>query len=217
MKEMDSAALTNVLLLVPVFLFALSFHEYAHAWVAFRRGDPTAFEMGRLSMHPLAHADLVGTLLLPIICISQGWPFIDWAKPVPVNYSKLKNRKWDSALVALAGPGANILLSIVATALLAVLLRTPMEHKILETVQLLTVISIQINLMLAFFNLIPIPPLDGFLVAQAFVPGRFSNILRTLTNPMKWLLLILLLTGGFRFLLIPTNYVFRLCLRIAGV
>src|SRR3954470_20795806 len=98
------SGLMNVLLLVPVFLFSLCVHEYAHAWVAVRRGDPTPVLMGRLSMHPLAHADWVGTLLLPIICIYNGWPFFGWAKPVPVDARNFRNGRRDMALVAAAGP-----------------------------------------------------------------------------------------------------------------
>src|SRR5688572_21615514 len=101
--------LLRVVLLVPVFLFSLCFHEFAHAWLATKCGDPTPANEGRLTMHPMAHADLFGTLILPILCIYYGLPFFGWAKPVPIDARNFKRGRTDVAFVAAAGPLANII------------------------------------------------------------------------------------------------------------
>src|SRR4051812_12673184 len=172
-----SQGLLNVLLLVPVFLFSLCVHEFAHAWTAVKRGDPTAQLLGRLSLHPMAHADLFGTLLLPTLCIYYGLPFVGWAKPVPIDIRNLKHGRRDMALVAIAGPLSNVVLALMATAGLALLTHVPAlaEHlpqNLMETMQVFAVVGIQVNLALAIFNLLPVPPLDGFNVVQAFLPRR---------------------------------------------
>lgn len=210
-----SEGLSNVVLLVPIFLFSLCFHEYAHAWVAVKRGDPTPSILGRLSMHPLAHADLVGTLLLPILCIYNGWPFFGWAKPVPVDSRNLKKGRHDMALVAAAGPAANLILAVVATVLLSIETRLPFQHHVIQSILTFTVVSIQVNLMLAFFNLLPIPPLDGFMIAQGFMSQAMANRFLSFARYANLVLLVLLLTGGLRYLSIPVRAVFDLLLRTA--
>jgi Zn-dependent protease len=214
---MSDQNLLRVILLVPVFLFSLCFHEYAHAWMAVKRGDSTPEEAGRLTMHPMAHADILGTLILPIICIYYGAPFFGWAKPVPIDHRNLKNGRRDVALVAAAGPLANIILSLVATGILYGLNRSPVEGQIFQTIGLFTVVSIQVNLMLAFFNLIPIPPLDGFNVIQSMLSHKTAEKLYGFSRHATLLLLVLLYTGGFKILSIPVMATFKFLLGIAGV
>lgn len=211
-----SSQLTNVFILVPIFLFSLSFHEFAHAWVAVKRGDPTPELLGRLSMHPLAHADILGTLILPTLAIYTGAPFFGWAKPVPIDLRNLKNGRRDYALVAAAGPLANIFLALVATGLLFILVRLPLNHPIIETTQIFSVVSIQVNLMLAFFNLLPIAPLDGFNVIQGILPSRWAVSLNKMARFSGLILLILLFTGGFRLLAIPVTFIMRFLLSFVG-
>ncbi len=205
----------NVLLLVPIFLFCLSVHEFAHAWVAVRCGDLTAKKLGRLSLHPMAHADLIGTLALPILCIYYGWPFFGWAKPVPVDVRNLKRGRRDMSLVAAAGPAANVVLALLATALLFVLVRLEVEHKILDTVKLFTVVSIQVNLALAFFNLLPVPPLDGFNILQGFLPRQAVSWLYRFAPAANLILLVLLISGGLSYLGRPIGYCFRFLIQLA--
>lgn len=207
----------NVLLLVPVFLFSLCVHEYAHAWVAVRRGDSTPLLAGRLSLHPMAHADWIGTLLLPIVCIYNGWPFFGWAKPVPVDARNMPGGRRDMALVAAAGPLANILLALVSTAILYGLLRVPMEARVVETVQLFMAISIQVNLMLAIFNLLPIPPLDGFNILQGFLSTRRAVQFASYARYANLLLLVLLFTGGLQVLVWPVRVGYQFLLGMAGI
>ncbi len=207
----------RVVLLVPVFLFSLCVHEFAHAWVAVKRGDNTPQLAGRLSLHPMAHADILGTLLLPIFCIYFNVPFFGWAKPVPVDVRNLKKGRTDYALVAAAGPLSNIILALLSTAVLYGLLRIPVEAKVLETVITFTVVAIQVNLMLAFFNLIPIPPLDGFNIFQGFLPlsavARLQNMLRY----AGLIFLIMMVTGTFRYITVPVVVCWHFLLNLAGL
>lgn len=207
----------RVVLLVPVFLFSLCVHEFAHAWIAVLRGDNTPRDAGRLSLHPMAHADILGTLILPIFCIYFNVPFFGWAKPVPVDVRNLKKGRTDYALVAAAGPLSNIILALLSTGLLFVLLRIPIEAKVLETVITFTVVSIQVNLMLAFFNLIPVPPLDGFNIFQGFLP--LSAVMR-LQNMLRYaglVFLIMMVTGTFRYIALPVVICWHWLLGIAGM
>lgn len=211
-----SSNLLNVILLVPVFLFSLCFHEFAHAWVAVKRGDPTPELLGRLSMHPMAHADILGTLVLPALAIYSGAPFFGWAKPVPIDIRNLKYGRRDYALIAFAGPLANLILALVATGLLAILVRIPTPHQILETLQLFSIVSIQVNLMLAFFNLLPIAPLDGFNVIQGIVPQKIAIRLNQFARFSGLILIVLLITGSLRYLAIPVNIVFKFLIQSIG-
>lgn len=207
-----SGSLLNVLILVPVFLFCLCLHEYAHAWVARRLGDKTAEDAGRLTLHPLAHADFFGTLLLPSVCIYYGLPFFGWAKPVPIDARQFKNPRRDMAFVAGAGPAANLIMAAVAAGVLGVVVRpdwTAGDFSISEAAQILALLTIQVNLFLAFFNLIPLPPLDGFNILQAVLPLRWALRLYRLAPYSSWILLALLLTGGLRFLGAPVTQVYR--------
>jgi len=205
----------NLLLLGPTFLFSLCVHEYAHAWTAARKGDPTASQLGRLSLHPLAHADFVGTLALPAICLYYGFPFFGWAKPVPVDARYFKNPRRDFAVVAAAGPLANFGLAGIATALLAVIVRLPIESHWVDNVALFTVASIQVNLALGFFNLLPFPPLDGANVLQGFMTQKMAIRFGQLSRYSAALLLLLFFGGALRYLSLPISYVSRFLIRLA--
>ncbi len=205
--------LMGVLVLVPVFLFSLCLHEYAHAWVATRLGDPTPGSLGRLSLHPLAHADTMGTLIIPSVCIFYGLPFFGWAKPVPIDARYFKNERWGMAAVAAAGPAANLLIAGVAALVLGAIVRMPLPefegYTVNEAAQILTVITIQVNLFLALFNLLPLPPLDGFMVIQAVLPLKWANQAYKITPYAGFILLLLLFTGGLQMIGAPVGYLFR--------
>ncbi|MBF8280329.1 MAG: transrane protein [Candidatus Magasanikbacteria bacterium] len=145
-------------------------HEYAHGLAANSMGDPTARLAGRLTLNPLAHIDLYGTILMPLFLflISQGSFVFAYAKPVPYNPYNLKNQQWGSALVGLAGPGANLLVALVFGMIVRVL---P-----LGAFSGLLAIIVYANVLLAVFNLVPIPPLDGSKVLYAFLPPRYDNV-----------------------------------------
>ncbi len=178
-------------------LVAITFHEAAHGYVAWKLGDDTALRQGRVSFNPLKHIDPFGTILLPAILILIGSKFIfGYAKPVPVNFARLNNPKRDMVIVAGAGPATNLLLAFVSAILLRLcfgLLDTPaVEPNLLvgAVVQGLT-FSVLINVVLAVFNMIPLPPLDGGRVAVGLLPYRLSLMLARLE---RWGMLILITT-----------------------
>ena len=154
---------------LPPLLFALTVHELAHGWVAFRLGDPTAKMAGRLTMNPLKHLDPLGVLAFVIMKIG-------WAKPVPVDPRYFRNPQKDMLLVALAGPGANVLLALASALLARVLVSVPvLPLFVLQPLVGMLVASVWINIMLAVFNIIPIPPLDGSKVLMGVLPPEAAR------------------------------------------
>ncbi len=175
---------------IPI-LLAIILHEIAHGWIAYKLGDPTAKFSNRLTLNPLPHIDLFGTILLPmILLITKAGILFGWAKPVPVNPYNLKNPKKDMIWVAAAGPSTNFLLAFFSAILLKILtmidprlfsLSTSLSGKfslggsILQPIALMCVVSIQINVILGLFNLIPIPPADGGRIMIGILPTKQAN------------------------------------------
>ena len=189
-----------------VLLFSLTVHEMAHAWTADRLGDPTARLLGRVSLNPLVHADPVGTVLFPLIAMITGAPLIGWAKPVPVNVRQLRHHRRDYVLVAAAGPASNLVMAVTAGCLLAVL---PISPQTLDeanvSAPLATFLSqaMRLNVLLAVFNMIPIPPLDGGNVLAGLLPNQLAGIFNQIRPYGFILLYALILTGGFDALVVP--------------
>jgi Zn-dependent protease len=198
---------TGVMLFIPLVL-SLTVHEYAHAWSARRLGDDTAERMGRLTLNPLVHLDLLGTVILPLL----GVPF-GWAKPVPVNPARFRRdvrMGTGMAITASAGPLANVALAILSTVVLGALLRfAPETLQGGDGVRALLVIFIQLNVSLALFNLIPIPPLDGSRIVDGFMPLRFREGWEAFTRLSPFLLLGVMFFGG-RLIAGPASVVFGL-------
>ncbi|NQW09039.1 MAG: site-2 protease family protein [Alphaproteobacteria bacterium] len=154
-------------------LLAITLHEAAHGWAASRLGDPTARLMGRVTLNPFRHIDLFGTIILPLLLLLIKAPFLfGYAKPVPVNFSRLNNPRRDMALVALAGPASNVLLAILAglTFHLVDLVPESMTAWLAENLRNL----FMLNLVLAVFNMLPIPPLDGGRILVAVLPDQLA-------------------------------------------
>lgn len=185
---MLSSQASTFLFVLPIFLVSLTVHEYAHGWMAYRYGDDTAKRMGRLTLNPLAHISLIGTIILPLIV------HFGWAKPVPVNFSILSRRQIFK--VAAAGPAANILLVLILTGLfhlLSLAAASPLGSFIL--------LAILFNLVLAVFNLLPIPPLDGSRMVAARL--KSPEAIRAYNRFARYGLFVLigfLVLGGFRLL-----------------
>ena len=193
-----------------VLLFSLTFHEMAHAWTADRLGDPTARLLGRVSFNPIVHADPIGTVLFPLLAIVGGVPIIGWAKPVPVVVSRLRRQRRDYVLVAAAGPASNLALAIVAAVVLAALPVSSVvlgESNLSAPVAAFLSLAVRLNILLAVFNMLPIPPLDGGNVLSGLLPQRFATLLDKV-RPYGFLLLYaLLFTDGFYYLVVrPSNF-----------
>ncbi len=198
------------------FLFALCFHEYAHGWVARRRGDNTAEVMGRLTMNPLAHMDLIGTLILPLVSIVLATPiFFGWAKPVPVNTRNLKNPRVDMFWIALAGPVSNILLAIIGAFLIALVAKYFMAANYASGLIEILKTFIVTNLFLAVFNILPLHPLDGGKVLARFLPAQINYKLEQNEHITSMILMALVLTGVLRVLAVPVIWSYNQLVTLA--
>jgi Zn-dependent protease len=193
-----------------VLLFSLTVHEMAHAWTADRLGDPTARLLGRVSFNPLVHADPIGTVLFPLIAMISHFPLIGWAKPVPVDARHLRRPRRDFVLVAAAGPASNLALALIASSLLAVLPVTPVtlgEPNASAPIASMLAQAKWLNVMLAVFNMIPIPPLDGGNVLGGLLPRPLARQF-DLVRPYGFLLLYLLMfSGGLSYVITTSSLV----------
>ena len=195
-----SDTLTLAILLVPCLIVSIVFHEVAHGWSALALGDPTAKERRRLSLNPLRHVDPVGTLLVPGALALFGGPIFGWAKPVPVDFRRLDRPRLGMILVAAAGPATNLVLAAVAAitlGLYAGLLTTPptgISAYVFGALQLF----IKINVFIALFNLLPIPPFDGSHIVEGLLPRRMAIQYGKLRQ-LGMLLFILLIAASWAF------------------
>jgi Zn-dependent protease len=189
--------LQKIALLAFPILIAVVLHELAHGYVAYRLGDPTAAHAGRLTLNPIAHVDPFGTVILPAILLFSGAPFLfGYAKPVPVNFANLYQPRRDMVLVALAGPLTNILLAGIAAVVLKTLFSPAFVESGISTMLFQLASScLLINVSLAVFNMLPVPPLDGGRVATGLLPRTPALALARL-EPYGMLIILLLMTSG---------------------
>jgi Zn-dependent protease len=180
--------------LIPL-VIAIVFHEVAHGLVARRLGDPTAQERGRLTLNPIKHIDPFGTVILPLLLAISHAPVFGWARPVPVNYARLRNPRRDMVLVALAGPGMNLLLAVVGAMVLAATLAWSSDPNSLATglIAANALNFIFINIFLGVFNLLPVPPFDGGHVVEGLLPAPLAIRFRQIGRYSLLVLMLLLL------------------------
>jgi Zn-dependent protease len=181
-------------------LIALTIHEAAHAWTAERLGDPTARMLGRVSLNPIVHIDPIGTILLPLVAAYSGLPIIGWAKPVPVNVNRLRRGRRDFMLVAAAGPISNLLQAVVGAIAYRVLMASPASGGLALQV---CFAFVTINLLLALFNLIPVPPLDGGNVLAGLLPESAEPVFGLLRQYGFIVLYLLMFTGVLNAIIEP--------------
>lgn len=191
-----------------VFFFSLSFHEMAHAWAADRLGDPTARLKGRLSLNPMVHLDLFGTILLPLLAALTGMTLIGWAVPVPVDTRNLRRPRRDHALIASAGPASNVLLALAAAAALRLTgggawIVALAGAGLGEALVQLLMLFVLLNVLLAIFNLIPVPPLDGSWVLSTLLPPDLSRRFDSLRPYGILILYILIISPLWKSLIAP--------------
>ncbi len=197
---------TQLFISFTVLIFSLTVHESAHAWSADRLGDPTGRRLGRVSLNPVVHVDPVGTLLFPLVAIVTHLPVIGWARPVPVNPAYLRNGRRDYLVIAASGPVSNLALAVVSAALLKLIVLGPQGVSAIglsSPIALVLTTALELNLLLAVFNLIPVPPLDGSSVLAGLVPEQVAAQLDRL-RPYGFLLLYaLMFTGVLGYLIGP--------------
>jgi len=175
----------------PILLFSITIHEFAHGFMSNKLGDDTGSVMGRLTLNPMAHIDLIGTIILPLISIVTGAPVFGWAKPVPINPYRLNNPKRDMMLIGLAGPVSNMLMALLAGLAIKVFGTIDSMAFSLPLFQYLLVL----NIILAVFNLVPIPPLDGSHIVSGLLPSRWAYEYEKLGQYGFFILIFLLMSG----------------------
>ncbi len=209
-----SSTLERLALTLPVLLLAVSVHESAHAWAAYKLGDDTAQKLGRISLYPPRHLDWVGSLLVPVLTALSGWFVFGWAKPTPVDPSKLRHPKRGFSLVAAAGPASNLLLAFGVACLARFAIRAFGTQGLLID---LCVTTIQINLMLGLINLLPLPGFDGMKALYAFLPDEWCWRLSRAESFFVMFLILAYYVGFFSVLDKPFAMLSRFLLGLAGV
>lgn len=201
----------EILVLIVILIFSIVLHEVSHGVVANSLGDPTAKQAGRLTLNPIPHLDPIGSILVPLvmIIINQVTPggglIFGWAKPVPVNHWNLRNQKWGPALVSLAGPGSNLAIALVfglALRFLPIIATNPALASVFATIVFL-------NIFLAIFNLLPIPPLDGSHILFTFLPRSMDHI-RVFMTQYGFLLLVFVIIFLLSFIRSIVSLLFRI-------
>lgn len=220
LRNIDPGTIGTIAIQFAVLLFSLSIHEASHAWMADRLGDYTARYLGRVTLNPIPHIDPIGTILFPLLQFFVHFPLIGWAKPVPINSAHLRDPRRDQIYISIAGPGANLLASGIAFSLLLILKITstqarrfielgliPGNGSVLAPVLMILYYAMIINLLLAVFNIIPIPPLDGHWILYGLLPANAAAVFQRMGSYGFIILYALMFTGALRFILIPMGLV----------
>lgn len=211
MPDFDAQALALGLTNYLILLFSLSFHESAHAWMALKLGDDTAASLGRITLNPVPHIDLFGTVLMPLIQIFTGLGVLGWAKPTPYDAGRFRrdvSLRRGHISVAIVGPLSNLILVTLFTVLLFITIRVDIDPSMQEALKSVFSVGILLNISLFLFNLLPVPPLDGSHVVSWSLPRsigeRFDQVAENYGNLILW---VLFLSGLLRFIIGPPTAV----------
>ena len=188
----------QLVIIFGVLLFSLTVHESAHAWSAARLGDHTARRLGRISLNPVRHVDPIGTVLLPLVLFISGSPFVfGWAKPVPVNTANLKRPRQDFLYIAAAGPASNIILAVFASLVMSSVPVSPIDiGGAALPLWSIAAVMFELNLLLAVFNMVPVPPLDGGNVLAGLLPEGLARGFDQFIRPWGFVILLALILTG---------------------
>lgn len=208
-----SERLISFLTFLPMFVLSITFHEYAHAFVAFKKGDPTAKNMGRMTFNPIKHADLIGTLIMPIASFATGVALIGWAKPVPVDRRNFKNLYSDDAYVSFAGPFANLILALIFYVIFFVFINYRLTQN--QLIVNFFWYGVFFNIFLFAFNLLPIPPLDGSHILFDLFPNKITLKILNLGLYGTLILLLFIYSPLWRFFMQLINFILDTLLKVA--
>ena len=199
---------------LPIFLLAIVFHEYAHAWMAKRFGDPTAEREGRLTFNPAAHLDPLGTIFFPLLSVFIGGVMFGWARPVPIDLRYFKNVRSGIFWVSFAGPLANLVLAVLcAFGLVFIDTQVSQVSGVSDPLRMMFQQGLRINLILAVFNLIPFPPLDGSKMVSSFLDYEKARKFEELGRYSFIFIILLWTTNFFSYLLIPVHFLMGIVLK----
>ncbi len=210
-----SQKLISFITFLPMFLISIAIHEFAHAFVANRLGDDTAKKQGRLTLNPIKHADIVGTIIMPLASFASGFALIGWAKPVPVDRSNFKNQLKDDAFVSFAGPLSNFILAILFFIGFLIVLNSSLGNE--QYLVNILWYGVFFNVFLFAFNLIPIPPLDGSHILFDLFPNRFTASIMKLGLYGSLILLFLIYSPLWGLFMKFVNFILSLFLKVGNV
>lgn len=213
-----SQKLVSFVTFLPVFFLSLTIHEFAHAYSAYKMGDNTAKDLGRMTINPLKHIDLIGSVLMPLAAFASGYALIGWAKPVPVDRGNFKNEMRDDAIVSFAGPFSNLLLSLFFFAVFVFVFKFGnFLSDYSQSVYNLVWQGFYFNMFLFFFNLIPIPPLDGVHIAYDIFPNNITARLVNMGLYGSIVLMFFIYSPLWGFFVKLINLVVKLFVNLAGL
>jgi Zn-dependent protease len=208
-----SEKIISFLTFLPMFLLSITVHEFAHALLANRLGDDTAKSRGRLTLNPFKHADIIGTLIMPLASFASGFALIGWAKPVPIDRRKFKNQLRDDAVVSFAGPFANLLLAVLFFIFFLFIFGSGSSHYFVD----LLWYGVFFNVFLFAFNLLPIPPLDGSHILFDVFPNKITAKLLSLGLYGSIILLLFIYSPLWGFFMDLVNFILNVFLKTAGL
>lgn len=209
----SSNGIVAFLYTLPVLLFSLSVHEFAHAFVAYKLGDSSQKALGRITLDPFKHIDLFGFLCIALCGFG-------WGKPVCIDDKNFKNKARGNMLVAFAGPAANLILSFLFTCILKLFVVTNIldlssSNVVIKSIVNMIVLSIEFNIVFGIFNLIPIPPFDGSKVLEYFLPKKAKNFMRILEDYSFWIIIFMFVTNAGSYIISPiVNFIFGLLMKL---